>query len=66
MLPYVPDTTSWDVANEVARRRRGQIAAAAVQLKALGGYRSGDHRAVVSTTKSQTKIIGRATSTVPL
>jgi hypothetical protein len=31
MLPYVPDTTSWDVANEVARRRRGQIAAAAVQ-----------------------------------
>ena len=29
--PYVPDTTSWDVANEVARRRRGQIAAAAMK-----------------------------------
>lgn len=29
--PYVPDTTSWDVATEVARRRRGQIAATAVQ-----------------------------------
>ena len=29
--PFVPDTTSWDVANEVARRQRSQIAATAAQ-----------------------------------
>jgi len=34
-VPYVPNTTSWDVANEIARRRRGQIAATAVQQPTL-------------------------------